>query len=340
MGTASYALNGNPLIKAETRARVLEAARRLHYVADRNTVRLLSGRTECIGVAVDRNVAPAITGATFYATVVHGITATLEEHGYALRLVHLDDGAPQRSERGGRRRPLSAGVVDGVIALNYIDPLMMARLREVGVPLVALDASGAYPDVLSVDNDDRGGVAAGVGYLLELGHRRIVFLNETLAHPFGREALAGYLQAYDRYGLAIEPWLLRVSDWHIIGGYTAMTEVLAGSTMPTAVFAVSDEMAVGAIQAIHESGRQIPDDISVMGMDDIPLAAQVRPALTTIKVDMEALGRQAVELLLHAIDGPAVASPHVTLPTHLIVRASTAPLTRASHAPTQPERLS
>lgn len=334
MGTASYALNGNPLVKAETRARVLEAARRLAYGGDRAAGRL-AGRSECIGVAVDRIVAPAITGATFYATVVQGITTALEEHGYALRLVHLDDEtAPAASP--GARRPLTADVVDGVIALNYMDPLLMERLRRVGVPLVVLDASGAYPEFLSVDNDDRGGVATGIGYLLELGHRHIAFLNETLAHPFGREALAGYLQAYEHGGVPIEPWLLRTSDWGIAGGYASMTAVLAGSRLPTAVFAVSDEMAVGAIQAIHEAGYNVPDDMSVMGMDDVPLAAQVRPALTTVKIDMEALGRQAVELALRAIDDLPLASPHVVLPTQLMIRASTAPLPAGPGAPDWP----
>ncbi len=324
--TASYALNGNPLVKDATRARVLAVAQRLNYTPDRNAARLLHGRTECIGVAFESIVAPAITGATFYATVVRGITATLEEHGYALRLVQLDDGTALAPPPQSARRPLGPRDVDGVIALNYLDPVLMERLRGLGVPLVALDASGAFPDVLGVDNDDRGSVALGIGYLAELGHRRIAFLNATLERPFGREALAGYLHAHEVHGLAVEPRLLRTSAWGITGGYTAMVEALRVPVPPTAVFAVSDEMAVGAMQAIQEAGLHVPADISVVGMDDIPLAAEVRPALTTVRVEMEALGRQAVEVLLHAIAALAPPPTRTTLSPRLVVRASTAPL--------------
>src|SRR5205085_9185097 len=97
-----------------------------------------------------------------------------------------------------------------------------------------VDASGGYHDLPSVDNDDRGGAAAGVSYLLALGHRRIVLLNDTLATPFGREVLAGYLQAVEQHALSVEPWLLRTTDWSITGAREAMAEVLAGGHRPTA----------------------------------------------------------------------------------------------------------
>jgi DNA-binding LacI/PurR family transcriptional regulator len=324
VGTASYALNGSPLIRAETRARVLEAAQRLNYVPDRNAARLRHGHSECIAVAFTGRC-PAITDASFDALVVRGITHVLEEHGYTMRLVGLDDGAAPAATRKGRRRPLTAQEVDGIIVVNWQDPALMARLRDLGVPLVAVDTSGAHPDVPSVDNDDRGGVATGVAYLIGLGHRRIALLNDSLSSPFGREALAGYLQAHEQHGLAVEPWLLRTSDFTIAGGRAAMAEILAGNGSPTAVFAVDDETAVGAMQAIHEAGLRIPADISVVGMDDIPLAAAVRPALTTVRIDTEALGRRATERLLQTIDGAHLNPGRLVLSTRLVVRDSAAP---------------
>jgi LacI family transcriptional regulator len=322
--TASHALNGNSVVRPETRARVLEVAQRLDYVPDRNAARLLHGRTECIGVAFT-GLAPAAADATFYSLVVRGITETLEEHGYALRLVRLADEAVLSVPRYSRRRPLSPQDVDGLLVLNWLEPVLMERLRGSGVPLVVVDASGGYPDLPSVDNDDRGGAAAGVSYLLALGHRRIVLLNDTLATPFGREVLAGYLQAFEQQSLAVEPWLLRTSDWSIAGGRVAMAEVLAGGHRPTAVFAAGDELAVGAMQAIHEAGLRIPADVSVVGMDDIPLAAAVRPALTTVRIDTEELGRRATELLLQAIAGTSPNPWRLVLPTQLVVRDSAAP---------------
>lgn len=324
-GTASHALNDSPVVRPETRARVVEVARRLNYVPDRNAARLLHGRSECIAVAfAHAELSPAITDATFYALVVRGITDVLEERGYTLRLVRFDEAA-LAAMRDGRRRPLSAQDVDGLIVLNWQDTALLARLRAIGPPLVAVDTSGAHPDVLSIDNDDRGGVTLGVDYLIGLGHQRIALLNDTLDTPFGREALAGYLQACERHDLVVAPWLLRTSNFTIPEGRAAMAELLAGKQRPTAVFAVDDETAVGAVQAIQEAGLHVPRDISIVGMDDIPLASAVRPALTTVRIDMEALGRRAAEMLLQAIKGPYPDPGRIVLPAQLVIRDSTAP---------------
>ncbi len=322
IGTASHALTGALSVRPETRARVLAVAQGLNYVPDRNAARLLHGRTECIGIAFSMEAA-CVAGDTFYATVVRGITVVVEEHGYTLRFIQLHADAAVSPHRTGRT--LNSRDVDGLIVLNGIDSALMTRLRTVGVPLVCVDASGAFPDIPSIDNDDRGGVASGVRYLIDLGHRDIALLNMTLAHPFARESLSGYLQAMEEASLTVAPWLVRTSALTITDGRLAMAEVLAGTRRPTAVFAVSDDLAVGAMQAIQEAGLRIPDDISVVGMDDIPLAAQVRPALTTVRIDMDALGRRAAESVLDLIAGRAGGNIQTALPTHLIVRDSAAP---------------
>jgi DNA-binding LacI/PurR family transcriptional regulator len=122
----------------------------------------------------------------------------------------------------------------------------------------------------------------------------------------------------------IDPKLLRTTDFTVAGGRSAMVEVLAGG-MPTAVFAVDDETAAGAMQAIHDAGLRVPEDISVVGMDDVPLAAALRPALTTVRIDTEEMGRRAVEMLLQIIAEPPLHPPHEVLPTDLVVRESAAP---------------
>jgi LacI family transcriptional regulator len=193
------------------------------------------------------------------------------------------------------------------------------------VPLVAVDVSGAYADLPSVDNDDRGGVSSAIDYLAGLGHRRIAFLNGPLDAPFDREALTGYLEACDRHGLLIEPRLLRTSHYSVASGRAAMAAVLASGAPPTAVFAVDDESAAGAMQAIHDAGLRVPEDISVVGMDDLPLAAALRPALTTVRIDTEELGRRGAAMLLQIIAGAPPDPPRVVLPTRLVVRESAAP---------------
>ena len=322
-GTASNALNDSPLVRPETRERVLAAARRLAYVPDRKAARLRHGRSECIAVAYG-SCSPNFANGTFYGLVVRGITEVLEDHGYTMRLVRLPDEAAPAGQRGGRRQ-LSSHDVDGLLVLNWDDATQVQPLREVGVPLVAVDVAGAHLGVPSVDNDDRGGVVSAIDYLVGLGHRRIAFLNGPLDSPFDREALAGYLAACDRHGLLIEPRLLRTSHYSVASGRAAMAEVLAGGAPPTAVFAVDDESAAGAMQAIHDAGLRVPDDVSVVGMDDVPLAAALQPALTTVRIDMEELGRRGAEMLLRIVAGESPEPSHVVLPTTLVVRESTAP---------------
>lgn len=323
VGTASYALNDNPLVRPATRERVIAAAHRLDYVPDRNATRLRRGRSDCIAIGYTSRSHEIANGA-FYAFVVRGMTEELENHGYTMRFVRLDEEGPLPPLRIASRRQLNGLDIDGLLVLNWQDPALMQRLCGLGVPLVAVDASGAYPDVPSVDSDDRGGVASAIDYLVGLGHRRIAFLNGSLDFPFEREALAGYLEACERHGLLVEPRLLRTTDFSVAGGRAAMTEVLRRGA-PTAVFAVDDESAAGAIQAIHDAGLRVPDDISVVGMDDVPLAAALRPALTTVRIDTEELGRRAVDLLLIIIAGPQLSPAHVVLPTRLVVRDSAAP---------------
>jgi DNA-binding LacI/PurR family transcriptional regulator len=323
VGTASNALNDSPLVRPVTRERVIAAARHLDYVPDRNATRLRRGRSECIAIGYSSRSHEIANGA-FYALVVRGITEGLEDNGYTMRFVRLDEEASLPPLRIAPRRQLNGLDIDGLLVLNWQDPALMQRVRGLGVPLVAVDASGAYPDVPSVDSDDRGGVASAIDYLVGLGHQRIAFLNGTLDYPFEREALAGYLEACERHDLLIEPRLMRPTDFTVAGGRAAMADILVGAA-PTAVFAVDDESAAGAMQAIHDAGLRVPDDISVVGMDDVPLAAALRPALTTVRIDTEELGRRAVAMLLHIIAETPPFPPHVVLPTRLVVRDSAAP---------------
>jgi len=295
---------------------------RLDYTPDCNASRLLRGHTECIGVAFNMDTY-FISGDTFYALVVRGITEVLEESGYTLHFVCLDETVPPAPHRS--TRPLSRRDIDGLLVLNWLDPALLERMRAVGVPLVVVDASGAVSDLPAVDNDHRGGAAMGVRYLRELGHRHITLLNLSLDQPFAREVLAGYLQAFEEHGVEIAPWLLRSCLFGIAHGRQVMAELLSRSRSPTAVFADGDEIAVGDMQAIQEAGLHIPNAISVVGMGDISIAAEVRPALTTVRIDMAALGRQATRALLALIAGRAHGQPRTVLPTHLVMRNSTAP---------------
>lgn len=326
-GTASNALSGRGLVRPATRDLVVEAANRLGYVPDRNAARLRQGHSECIAVCYTDRVDIA-GAATFYGLVFRGITDALEANGYTMRLVRLDDEALLAPQPDSRRRRLSGANIDGLLVLNWHDAAFMGRLCSLGVPLVTVDVSGAYPELPAVDNDDRGGVESGIGYLASLGHRRIAFLNGPLDIPFGRETLAGFLSACERHGLVVDPRLLGTSAYSVASGHAAMTDVLARGR-PTAVLAVDDESAVGAMQALLDAGLRVPDDVSVVGMGDVPLATAVRPPLTTVRIDLESLGREAVELLLRIISGAEERPVRIVLPTSLVIRGSAGPPAQA-----------
>jgi DNA-binding LacI/PurR family transcriptional regulator len=148
-------------------------------------------------------------------------------------------------------------------------------------------------------------------------------LNDNLTTPFGREALAGYLEAFEHHGLSVLPSLMRTSNFTIEGGRAAAAAILKGAERPTAIFAVDDESAVGAMQAIQEMGLRVPQDISVVGMSDIPLAAAVLPSLTTVRIRKELLGRRAAMMLVNILAGGRPDPPREVLPTELIIRDST-----------------
>src|ERR1035437_5173986 len=251
-GTASHALNDSAVVSKETRTRVLEAAQRLNYIPNRNAARLLHGRNDCIGVACP-DIGPSIAKSVFYAMVLRGIAETLEEHGYSMRLLHLDMGTPDPGLATGHQQP-NAKDIDGLIAFGWLDPALMGRLRRLELPLVVVDSSGAYPDLSSADNDDRGGVALGVDYLIGLGHSNIAFLGDSLDSPFGREALAGYLRTFAQHGLHFEPWLIRTGQITVDEGRRLAIDLLTTDRLPTAILAATDDLAVGALLALQDAG--------------------------------------------------------------------------------------
>src|SRR5262249_13074530 len=150
----------SPLVRPATRERVLEAARRLDYVPDRKATRLRRGQSECIAIGYASR-SPNFASGAFYSLILRGVTEVLEDHGYALRFVRLDDiGEPGRPR--GARRLLHSLDIDGLLLMNWHEPALMRHLCGLGVPLVAIDASGGYPTLPSVDSDDRGAVFSAI----------------------------------------------------------------------------------------------------------------------------------------------------------------------------------
>jgi LacI family transcriptional regulator len=175
-----------------------------------------------------------------------------------------------------------------------------------------------------VASDNVAGAGQAVSHLHAVGHERIGLISGPLGMLAARDRLLGYRQALERVGLPYRDELVAQGDFYVESGYDAMQALLRLDEPPTGVFAASDLMAVGAIRAAHEAGLRIPEDLAIVGFDDIQLAPLLHPPLTTIRQDKEGLGAAAGQALIHMVEDPGFSPPSITLPTTLVLRGTTA----------------
>lgn len=318
IATVSRALHGMPRVSEATRRRVLAAATDLNYVASPNAAGLATGQTMAIGV-----VAPFVNR-WFFAAVVHSAELRLRRAGYDLLLYSLgtDVRARHRAFSGERLRKR----VDAVLVLGlHPDVAEVAALSAAGVPIVVVgvDVDGWA----SVRIDDELAARTAVRHLLDLGHRRIACiggeLDEPLLSPTPAARLRGYHAELAAAGIRVEGRLEAVGGFTVRGGTTAAERLLRLPDRPTALFAASDEMAMGAMGAARRAGLRVPQDLSVVGIDDHEMAELFD--LTTVAQPVAAQGVLAAELLLGALTEPDQPRPAVVVPTTLVVRGSTRP---------------
>lgn len=317
--TVSRALRGLPRVSEETRLRVLSVAERLDYVASPHAASLASGQTRAVGVVV-----PHVTR-WFFASVVHGAEELLREAGYDLLLYNLAGDREARHRVFGTH--LLAKRADAVLVLSLTPSEEEVRsLARMDRPVAIVGAQ--VPGWSSVRIDDVATADTAVRHLLDLGHERIGYVGGVLenqldfAAPLDR--LTGYRKALDNAGVQRRAAWEVSSDFTVRGGLAATRLLLETSPRPTAIFAASDEMAIGCVHAVREAGLRVPDDVSVIGIDDHEMAEFFD--LTTVAQPVHEQGRLAAHLLLEAIrGGPGHQPPAVTVPTRLIVRSTTAP---------------
>ncbi|NEA67904.1 LacI family DNA-binding transcriptional regulator [Streptomyces sp. SID12488] len=317
--TVSRVLNDNPAVRAETRESVLEAMRSLGYRPSRSARSLASGRTRMLGVI-------SFDAARYGpASTLTAINTAAQEAGYLVSSIALDTADRNTVVQAVDR--LSAEGADGVIAI--------APQRRVGralaeahldIPLVVMD-NALGDDTPMVTADSRGGARLATEHLLGLGHRTVRHIAGPTGWTSAERRATSWRETLEKAGAEVPEPL--VGDWSADSGYE-LGRRLARDPDVTAVFASNDQMALGALRAFHEAGRRVPDDVSVVGYDDIPEAAHLLPPLTTIRTDFQEIGTRSLRLLLARIDGReetgADAGAVVSvIPAHLIVRRSTGP---------------
>lgn len=291
--------------------------RELGYVAHVSARALARGRTQVIGL-----LAEEVCNA-FFTEVIGGVDQEASAQGYDFLLCTTHARREKEAEYVAR---LSRGMVDGLlIVLPRGLPDYVERLREDAFPFVLIDYDADAPGCSVVNATSRAGTRAAIRHLIELGHRRIALITGRDAVGASHERLAGYQEAMAEAGLPVMPEDIQPGDFLGIGGYAAASLLLSRPDPPTAIFASSDLAAFGVIRAAQERRLRVPEDLSVVGFDDIPEAGWMTPALTTVRQPLREMGRTAVRQLLERLEDPRSSPARLALETELIVRGSTAP---------------
>lgn len=316
IGTVSRVLNGSPQVREKTRQRVLAAIEELNYRPSPIAQRLSLRKTLTIGV-----ITPFFTRPSFVERL-RGVEAAVAESEYDLIVYNVETTAKRDvcfREVPARQR------VDGVIIIS-LSPSDedVARWAEAGVPTVLVDAH--HPALSRVVVDDVAGGYMATQHLIELGHRKIAYVSDPLDNSFNftssRDRYQGYRQALADHGLSFQPEYHQ-ADEHGRAQARAMTHRLLDlDDPPTAIFAASDTQAMGVLEALRERGLHAPDDVAVIGYDDIEVAEYL--GLSTIRQPLFETGTIGVELLLKRIDAPEQPPLRVELPIELVVRQTTA----------------
>jgi LacI family transcriptional regulator len=317
IATVSHVINGTRFVSPERIERVHAAMEALDYTPDATARSLRMGRTDTIGLVIPDNTNP------FFAELARWIEEAGFDAGYTTILANSNE-RPYRERR--YITTLLSKRVDGLIIApsGGEDQTLIGLLRRVRTPIVIVDHDGMLPIGDVVLYDDAGGSDAVARHLLELGHTRIA----CVAGPAERapsERLESFRRTLAEAGVKLEPDAVVAADFHFEGGRDATAKLLATGRPFTALFAANDLMAAGAIRELHAHGLSVPDDVSVVGFDDAPLAQMISPALTTVRQPMQAMAETAVSLLLARVAEGGGKHARRVLPTSLVVRDSTAP---------------
>lgn len=315
--TVSRCLAGSERISAETKARVELAMRQLGYTPNAVAASLRRRETKAIIVMV-----PDISDA-FFSVLLRGVEEEAHNAGYSVLIGNTYNDL-EREERYAYQ--VMTKRADGLILVTGRLPKFGGLAKSALPPTVVVSASIKGARMPTVRIDDAAAARAAVEHLVQLGHRRIGYIGGPKQHVHTKDRLLGYQQALAFTGLEVDESLLAYGDFSTESGNAAAVTLLQLAAPPTALFAIADEMAIGAIGGAKSLGLKVPDQVSVMGFDDSPFALTYDPPLSTVHQPFDSIGRVAMKLMLEILRGDAAVAETVILPTRLQVRGSTCPV--------------
>ncbi len=313
--TVSRALRGSPLVNRETADRIRQIARRLGYRPSAVARSLVTRKTRTIGIVVTTIADP------FIAEVVSGVEEVANDHDYSVLLAN-SNADPEREIRVvhsfHERR------VDGILVLaSRVGALYMPRLTQMQVPIVLINNQHPSEFVHSVMIDNIAAGRLATEHLIELGHKRIAYLGDRFGFQSDTERFTGYRRALELADLPFRPELIVHGDGKAEGGAQAMEKLLQLVEKPTAVFCYNDMSALGALRVIRQQRLCVPEEVSLVGFDDLFIASYTHPPLTTIRQPMRQMGRLAMQILLKLFSGEQTKT-NLKVNGELIIRESTA----------------
>jgi LacI family transcriptional regulator len=313
--TVSRVINANSNVKEETRQKVLQVIQNINFQPNLAARGLATGRTNVIGLVIPAGVSTLFAD-PYFPQLIQGISTACNAHGYSVMLWL----AEPEYERRTISQILHNGLVDGVIVSSTLmdDPIVKS-LYESKMPFILI---GRHPtlDVNYLDIDNVQAAREVTSHLLYIGRKRIATITGPQDQIAGYDRYQGYLIALQERNHRVNPDLIADGDFSEAGGYAAMLCLLQHK--PDAVFAASDMMAFGAMRALREANLRIPDDVAIVGFDDIPASSKAEPPLTTIRQSVHSMGAMAVDTLIDIIDHPGSETRHIIVATELVIRSS------------------
>jgi len=316
VATVSRVMNKSGPVSPEAAERIREAAAALHYVPHGGARSLITSKTSTIGVLL-----PDLYGG-FFSEMIRGIDQTAQWHGYHLLLSGSHN---RRAEMEAAMRAMR-GRTDGLIAMSpHFDAATLVENLPPSLPVILLSCEARDDEYQVIAIDNAGGAEAMVRHLIALGHRRIAMVKGEEGHFDTAERLEGYRRALLEAGISPNPDYEAQGDFSEASGHRAVQELLALSAPPTAIFCANDSMAIGGLRAVHDAGLHVPEEVTVTGFDDIPLAHYLSPPLTSVHAPIFEMGERAATRLIAALKGEPVSERrHERLATKLVVRSSCA----------------
>lgn len=317
ISTVSRTINQTGRISPEVQKRVRGVMKELGYRPNRvaRRLRVRDGRCHLLGLLLPNIQSP------FFADLARGVEDIAYKHNFAVILCNYDED-PKRE--AFYLDVLSSELVDGIIVPPiHENDVAVARVIREGIPVVCVDRSLTDVPTDRVEIDNAGGAFDAVSHLIKKGHRRIGIIGGPAKSSTGRERSAGYREAHKAYGLEIDLELARTGDYKKESGRLLASELLALPKRPTALFVCNGLMTIGALEVISERKLRIPQDIAIIGFDELPLCSAFTPPLTTVRQPAYEVGRDAAELLFRRLDDPKRPFTSLELAPELVVRSST-----------------